>query len=836
MGKKSGDEIPGFPSLDQDNKRGDDILKTRPKSKKSGGFQSMGLGFDLIKGITKRGYKVPTPIQRNTIPLILEGRDVVAMAKTGSGKTACFLIPMFEKLQRREPTKGARALILSPTRELAVQTYKFIKDLGRFMELKTILVLGGDSMDSQFSAIHTCPDIIVATPGRFLHLCVEMDLKLNSIEYVVFDEADRLFEMGFGEQLNETLHRLPSSRQMVMFSATLPKLLVEFARAGLNDPVLIRLDVESKLPDALALKFLYCRPDERYTSLVVLLKYVIPKDAQTVVFAGTQHHVELISFILTEAGISNTSVYSSLDPSARKINTAKFACKKVSALIVTDVAARGIDIPSLDYVVNLHFPGMPKLFVHRVGRCARAGRTGTAYSIFSTDDTSHLLDLHLFLNRPFNINDNTAIGTVPQDLMEEEHLSITDIKKSHHIAGVLRTSENAYKKYLSSRPVASTDANARAKKIKFFALKTLEDFFHAVPVLEQAAKISGQQLNAKSEAAVAEAERKLEDEKHDILVKMRNFRPGGTIFELNTTQKSVPFVVMKEKRSQHAEVIEKFRMQREKEENTEAQKEVESKQTKNITNADDDAISSAFAKVVAPKKRQNMDSLYADKKKKKRKVQTKDEENYVPYQSADKATEDGLAINNFERQARNAEFSVTDRNNQEVKHKPGMKKWDRIKKKMVAVQDPRANKIRTESGAWIPASFKTGRYNTWKEKSKIEDQLQRENADSDDDNFKPLSHAQRYPVGRHARYNAKLELKKRISGNDKEMRKPEQIVKSRMRLENIKKRQEDNITKKAENRKRSTRKSQRPAPQKRGAAGGGRGGGGGGRGGMRKRK
>ncbi|XP_060656102.1 ATP-dependent RNA helicase DDX54 [Drosophila nasuta] len=828
MGKKQGDEIPGFPSLDQSgssNSRGnDDILKSKPKSKKSGGFQSMGLGFDLIKGITKRGYKVPTPIQRKTIPLILEGRDVVAMAKTGSGKTACFLIPLFEKLQRREPTKGARALILSPTRELAVQTYKFIKELGRFMELKTILVLGGDSMDSQFSAIHTCPDVIVATPGRFLHLCVEMDLKLNSIEYVVFDEADRLFEMGFGEQLNETLHRLPASRQMVMFSATLPKQLVEFARAGLSDPVLIRLDVESKLPDALALKFLYCRPDDRYTALVVLLKYVIPKEAQTVVFAGTQHHVELIAFILGEAGISNTSVYSSLDPSARKINTAKFASKKVSVLIVTDVAARGIDIPSLDYVVNLHFPGVPKLFVHRVGRCARAGRTGTAYSIFSTDDTAHLLDLHLFLNRPFDINDNAAIGTIPQDLLEEEHLSVTEIKKSHHIAGVLRTSENAYKKYLSSRPVASTDANARVKKIKFFALKSLEDFFDAAPALQQAAEVSGEELNAKSKQKVAEAERKLEEEKHDILVKMRNFRPGGTIFELNTTQKSTPFVVMKEKRSQHAEVIEKFRLQREKEEVEEAQRVDEAAKPQTTSTVDDETINDAFKKVVAPKRRQNMDSLYADKsKKKKRKLQVKDEENYIPYQAADKATEDGLAINSFERQARNAEFTVVDRSRtQETQHKPGLKKWDRIKKKMVSVQDPRSNKIRTESGAWIPASFKTGRYNEWKEKSKIEEQLQRENADSDDDNFKPLSHAQRYPVGRHARHNAKMELKKRISSNDKEMRRPEQIVKSRMRLEFIKRRNEENTTKKAENRKRSMRKNQRPkpAPQKKAAGGG----------------
>ncbi|KAH8301906.1 hypothetical protein KR044_000497, partial [Drosophila immigrans] len=842
--KKQGDEIPGFPSLEQSassNSRSDDILKTKPKSKKSGGFQSMGLGFDLIKGITKRGYKVPTPIQRKTIPLILEGRDVVAMAKTGSGKTACFLIPLFEKLQRREPTKGARALILSPTRELAVQTYKFIKELGRFMELKTILVLGGDSMDSQFSAIHTCPDVIVATPGRFLHLCVEMDLKLNSIDYVVFDEADRLFEMGFGEQLNETLHRLPASRQMVMFSATLPKQLVEFARAGLSDPVLIRLDVESKLPDALSLKFLYCRPDDRYTALVVLLKYVIPKESQTVVFAGTQHHVELISFvsaewifyqdfplilvpfqILGEAGISNTSVYSSLDPSARKINTAKFASKKVSVLIVTDVAARGIDIPSLDYVVNLHFPGIPKLFVHRVGRCARAGRTGTAFSIFSTDDTAHLLDLHLFLNRPFDINDNSAIGTIPQDLLEEEHLSVTEIKKSHHIAGVLRTSENAYKKYLSSRPVASTDANARVKKIKFFALKSLEDFFNAAPVLQQAAEISGQELNAKSRQNVAENERKLEEEKHDILVKMRNFRPGGTIFELNTTQKSTPFVVMKEKRSQHAEVIEKFRLQREKEEVEEAQRVDDAAKPLTSTTVDDETIHDAFKKVVAPKRRQNMDALYADKKKKKRKTQVKDEENYIPYQAADKHTEDGLAINSFERQARNAEFSVVDRSRtQDTPHKPGLKKWDRIKKKMVSVQDPRSNKIRTESGAWIPASFKTGRYNEWKEKSKIEEQLQRENAESDDDNFKPLSHAQRYPVGRHARYNAKLELKKRISGNDKELRKPEQIVKSRMRLESIKRRNEENNAKKAENRKRSMRKNQRPkpAPQKKAAGG-----------------
>ncbi|ETE57405.1 ATP-dependent RNA helicase DDX54 [Ophiophagus hannah] len=204
------------------------------KKKKSGGFQSMGLSYPVFKGIMKKGYKIPTPIQRKTIPLILDGKDVVAMARTGSGKTACFLIPMLEKLKARCAKTGARALVLSPTRELALQTLKFTKELGRFTGLKTALILGGDRMEDQFAALHENPDIIIATPGRLMHVAVEMKLKLHSVEYVVFDEADRLFEMGFAEQLKEIVSRLPDGRQTLLFSATLPKLLVEFAQAGLR--------------------------------------------------------------------------------------------------------------------------------------------------------------------------------------------------------------------------------------------------------------------------------------------------------------------------------------------------------------------------------------------------------------------------------------------------------------------------------------------------------------------------------------------------------------------------------------------------------------------------
>ena len=272
------------------------VAAEKSVKKKSGGFQSMCLNHHVLKGILRRGYKLPTPIQRKTIPLILEGKDVVAMARTGSGKTAAFLIPLFEKLKARS-TSGARAIIFSPTRELAMQTLKFAKELGKFTGLKGAVILGGDGMDTQFAALHENPDIIIATPGRLLHVIMEMDFKLKAVEYAVFDEADRLFEMGFADQLKEVIHRLPESRQTVLFSATLPKQLVEFARAGLTDPTLIRLDVDSKLSENLKMTFLACREVEKYALLFHLLKYVITPKEQTVIFAATKHHVEFLNLV-----------------------------------------------------------------------------------------------------------------------------------------------------------------------------------------------------------------------------------------------------------------------------------------------------------------------------------------------------------------------------------------------------------------------------------------------------------------------------------------------------------------------------------------------------------
>ncbi|XP_043757640.1 ATP-dependent RNA helicase DDX54 isoform X3 [Cervus elaphus] len=453
------------------------------KKKKSGGFQSMGLSYPVFKGIMKKGYKVPTPIQRKTIPMILDGKDVVAMARTGSGKTACFLIPMFERLKTHSAQTGARALILSPTRELALQTMKFTKELGKFTGLKTALILGGDKMEDQFAALHENPDIIIATPGRLVHVAVEMNLKLQSVEYVVFDEADRLFEMGFAEQLQEIIGRLPGGHQTVLFSATLPKLLVEFARAGLTEPVLIRLDVDSKLNEQLKTSFFLVREDAKAAVLLHLLRNVVRPQDQTVVFVATKHHAEYLSELLATQGVSCAHVYSALDQTARKINLARFTHGKCSALIVTDLAARGLDIPLLDSVINYSFPAKGKLFLHRVGRVARAGRSGTAYSLVAPDEVPYLLDLHLFLGRALTLarppeepsagteGGDGVLGRVPQGVVDDEDCGLrTSLEASLELRGLSRVADNAQQQYVRSRPAPSPESIKRAKELDLAGL------------------------------------------------------------------------------------------------------------------------------------------------------------------------------------------------------------------------------------------------------------------------------------------------------------------------------------------------------------------------------
>ncbi|KAL4609445.1 ATP-dependent RNA helicase DDX54 [Arapaima gigas] len=682
------------------------------KKKKSGGFQSMGLSYPVFKGVIKKGYKVPTPIQRKTIPVILDGKDVVAMARTGSGKTAAFLVPMFERLKAPQAQTGARALILTPTRELALQTMKFTKELGKFTGLKTALILGGDRMDDQFAALHENPDIIIGTPGRLMHVIIEMNLKLQSVEYVVFDEADRLFEMGFADQLQEIIRRLPDTRQTLLFSATLPKLLVEFARAGLTEPVLIRLNVETKLSDQLKLSFFYLRVDDKPALLLHLLRNVVKPQEQTVVFAATKHHVEYLKELLTSEGVECAYIYSALDQTARKINIGRFVHRKVMVLLVTDVAARGIDIPMLDNVINYNFPSKAKLFLHRVGRVARAGRSGMAYSLMCPDELPFIYDLHLFLGRPVqfalpdHLKDADGIfGRVPQSILDdEESLLITTHENSLDLQNLRRVAENAYKQYLKSRPNPSSESIKRVKNTDFTRMAV-----H--PLL-------GSGLE------------KMELSRLQIVDSIKNYKSKATIFEINSNNKTAACEVMRAKRSRDSALVDKFAQQREERaaEMRDSQPVVPSAQPAGEEHSDEENMQEVFSEVVGGKRKKQPggeDDVTRPKSKKNRQS-FRDEEFYIPYRPKDFDSERGLSLGGegttFEKQASSAILDLMGDEGDRMNQHKNMMKWDRKRKRFVhetGKEDKK--KLKTESGRVVDKFKKKNFYEEWKKKYKVDD-------------------------------------------------------------------------------------------------------------------
>ena len=443
-----------------------------------GAFKTMALPHSLLKAITFKGYKQPTPIQRKCFPILRESRDIVAMARTGSGKTVAYIIPLLEKLKAHSLKVGCRALILVPTRELASQIGQVIKELSKFTDLRFTMLVGGNSMDEQFSSLLSNPDIIVATPGRVLHLCEEVaSFSLKAVEFVVFDEADRLFEMGLSEQVGKILRLLPTTKQSCLFSATLPAELFEFARAGLNDPVLVRLDADLKISQDLDFLQFWVKPQMKEPFLLHLLQSVIPSQEKTIIFVATKHHVEYLGELLSSLSFPNLGVYGGMDQEARTNSIERFRAGKVSILIVTDVASRGIDIPLLDNVINFDFPDRPKLFVHRVGRAGRAGRQGKAYSLVTSEDLSYLVELATFLGKqlsigPFDKGEQEdfrsclLLGGIPEGILDSAIESIkTKMQTVSDLSLLARTAQNGYKMYAKTKAAASSDAHKRGKEL-----------------------------------------------------------------------------------------------------------------------------------------------------------------------------------------------------------------------------------------------------------------------------------------------------------------------------------------------------------------------------------
>ncbi|HMY28919.1 MAG TPA: DEAD/DEAH box helicase [Agitococcus sp.] len=355
-------------------------------------FSHLGIDSLLVKAVNELNYQQPTPIQQTAIPAILQGRDVVAGAETGSGKTAAFALPLLQRLSQQAQTSQAkgnqiRALILAPTRELAIQIGQAINSYGQYLQprLKVCTVFGGVSINPQMLSLRGGADIVVATTGRLLDLMAHNALKCDALEYLVLDEADKMLGLGFSEELTQILKALPKKRQNLLFSATFPPELQQLIEQLLYQPLEINL---AKQDENLIEQHVYVVEQERKNAALI---HLIKSEnwQQVLVFASAKNTCNRLVLKLAKAGIQAAAFHGDLSQGARNKALEDFKAKKIRVLIATDVAARGIDIQQLPYVVNFELPRSANDYIHRIGRTGRAGQQGYAVALITEEDEDH---------------------------------------------------------------------------------------------------------------------------------------------------------------------------------------------------------------------------------------------------------------------------------------------------------------------------------------------------------------------------------------------------------------------------------------------------------------
>jgi ATP-dependent RNA helicase RhlE len=356
-------------------------------------FKSLGLSDALLKAISKKGYETPSAIQQKAIPLILEGKDVLASAQTGSGKTAGFALPMLEILNS-QPTlrqRPVRALILTPTRELAAQVQDEFREYSEFTDLRSTVIFGGVGANPQIKALRNGVDILVATPGRLLDLVDQRALTLSKVEILVLDEADRMLDMGFLRDIKKILAMLPSKRQNLLFSATFSKEIKKLAGEFLHHPVLVEATPQNTTVEKIE-QTVYRVDKAQKTDLII--KLISEGNWQQVlVFTRTKHGANRLSEKLEKAKITSAAIHGNKSQGARTRALSGFKEGKVRVLVATDIAARGLDIPLLPHVINFELPNISEDYVHRIGRTGRAGASGEALSLVSLDEVGFLKDI-----------------------------------------------------------------------------------------------------------------------------------------------------------------------------------------------------------------------------------------------------------------------------------------------------------------------------------------------------------------------------------------------------------------------------------------------------------
>jgi len=395
-------------------------------------FLNLGLSTPILKAVDDLGYKKPSPIQSKAIPAVIEGRDVMAAAQTGTGKTSVFTLPILERFSKRNRVRGnhVRALILTPTRELAAQIGENVVSSGKYLPLSSTVVFGGVKINPQMIKLRGGVDVLVATPGRLLDLYSRNAMKFNQLEVLVLDEADRMLDMGFLNDIKKIMDLLPKNRQTLMLSATFSNEIRSLGKKLLQNPVEISVD-----PPNTAVKEIeqWIYPVDKKRKSALLTKLIKDnKWEQVLVFSRTKHGANRLTASLEKAGIKAAAIHGNKSQGARTRALAEFKNGTTSVLVATDIASRGLDIDQLPHVINYDLPTVKEDYVHRIGRTGRAGSTGCAISLVCADEFQELTDIECLLQELLtrkSIQGFEPVNTLPESRLDGKPFKAKKTKK-----------------------------------------------------------------------------------------------------------------------------------------------------------------------------------------------------------------------------------------------------------------------------------------------------------------------------------------------------------------------------------------------------------------------
>lgn len=367
-------------------------------------FEKLGLSKPLLRAITEKGYSEPSPIQEKAIPVVLNRKDVLASAQTGTGKTASFTLPILQLLSKQPPQKKRpiRALVLTPTRELAAQILENAEDYGKYLDLRSAVIFGGVKQSKQVEQLRRGVDFLIATPGRLLDLNGQGLLSLSQVEILVFDEADRMLDMGFIHDIKKVMALLPKKRQSLLFSATFSPDIKKLAKSFLFQPMTVEATPENTTVELINQKAY--RVDKKKKTDLILDMIAGGKWQQVLVFTRTKHGANRLAQKMTKADISASAIHGNKTQAARVKALAAFKANEIRVLVATDIAARGLDIPLLPHVINFEMPNVSEDYVHRIGRTGRAGANGVAISLVAADEVVYLKEIEKLTDQEIPID------------------------------------------------------------------------------------------------------------------------------------------------------------------------------------------------------------------------------------------------------------------------------------------------------------------------------------------------------------------------------------------------------------------------------------------------